>query len=123
MTEIEIELHMEENYDIKISNNTSGKEFIVKYSDKKINASDVYDLLTYQDDFVYESKSNIEDIEEGNQKDYFNEILTIMNDIIKNINELNNSDKNNCDSEESIEEEIDNNELIPDELDEIDLPF
>ena len=65
MTEIEIELYMEENYDIKITNNTVGKEFIVKYSDKKISASDVYDLLTYQDDFLYKLKSNIEIINVG----------------------------------------------------------
>ena len=123
MTEIEIELYMEENYDIKITNNTVGKEFIVKYSDKKISASDVYDLLTYQDDFLYKLKSNIEIINVGNEKDYFNEILIIMNDIVKELNELNNSIKNNDDLVETSEEEIHNDELVPDESDEVEIPF
>ena len=53
---------------------------------------DVYDLLSYTPDNNYMLESNIDSIPDGNEKDYFNELIQLIASIITELNNLNSSD-------------------------------
>lgn len=63
----------------------------------------IYELFDYKKDNNYQITSNIDQIEDGNEKDYFLEVINLIDSILKEINELNND-------KQHIEEEIQSNE-------------
>ena len=101
---------MNDDYNVKLLNNFSKKSIKIDYLNKMINASDVYDVLSYTIDSNYIIESNLDSINEGNEKDYLNEIIQLIESITNELNNLNNtdaqtegnnaSDKNNVNSDE-----------------------
>jgi len=94
---------MDDKFDIALLNENSKNKKEIKFSDKNINAYDIYELFDYKKDNNYQITSNIDQIEDGNEKDYFLEVINLIDSIIKEINELNND-------KQHIEEEIQSNE-------------
>ncbi len=103
MTKITINIKMDDKFDIALLNENSKNEKEIKFSDKNINAYDIYELFDYKKDNNYQITFNIDQIEDGNEKDYFLEVINLIDSIIKEINELNND-------KQHIEEEIQSNE-------------
>ena len=103
MTKITINVKMDDKFDIALLNENSKNKKEIKFSDKNINAYDIYELFDYKKDNNYQITSNIDQIEDGNEKDYFLEVINLIDSIIKEINELNND-------KQHIEEEIQSNE-------------
>lgn len=103
MTKITINIKTDDKFDIALLNENSKNEKEIKFSDKNINAYDIYELFDYKKDNNYQITSNIDQIEDGNEKDYFLEVINLIDSIIKEINELNND-------KQHIEEEIQSNE-------------
>ena len=103
MTKITINIKMDDKFDIALLNENSKNKKEIKFSDKNINAYDIYELFDYKKDNNYQITSNIDQIEDGNEKDYFLEVINLIDSIIKEINELNNV-------KQHIEEEIQSNE-------------
>ena len=103
MTKITINIKMDDKFDIALLNENSKNKKEIKFSDKNINAYDIYELFDYKKDNNYQITSNIDQIEDGNEKDYFLEVINLIDSIIKEINELNND-------KQHIEEEIQSNE-------------
>lgn len=94
MIKIIINIKMDDKYDIVLLNENSGKQMQIKFSDKKIAAYDVYELFDYNKNNNYDIKSNAEEILDGNEKDYFLEVINLINSIKEEINELNNNKGN-----------------------------
>lgn len=94
---------MDDKFDIALLNENSKNKKEIKFSDKNINAYDIYELFDYKKDNNYQITSNIDQIEDGNEKDYFLEVINLIDSILKEINELNND-------KQHIEEEIQSNE-------------
>lgn len=92
MTEIKISMIMDKDYNVKLLNDRTNNELDIDYTNKMINASDVYDLLSYTPDNNYMLESNIDSIPDGNEKDYFNELIQLIASIITELNNLNSSD-------------------------------
>ena len=109
MTKIKINIKMDENFNIVLLNEKTKKQIEIKFSSKEINAYNVYELFDYKNGNNYEITSNADKIVEGNERDYFFEVINLIDSIRKEINEL-------SDHEENTEEEIQNNtnELFPD---------
>ncbi len=103
MTKITINIKMDDKFDIALLNENSKNKKEIKFSDKNINAYDIYELFDYKKDNNYQITSNIDQIEDGNEKDYFLEVINLIDSILKEINELNND-------KQHIEEEIQSNE-------------
>ncbi|CDC62018.1 unknown [Clostridium sp. CAG:417] len=103
MTKITINIKMDDKFDIALLNENSKNKKEIKFSDKNINAYDIYELFDYKKDNNYQITSNIDQIEDGNEKDYFLEVINLIDSIIKEINELNND-------KQHIEEKIQSNE-------------
>ena len=94
---------MDDKFDIALLNENSKNKKEIKFSDKNINAYDIYELFDYKKDNNYQITSNIDQIEDGNEKDYFLEVINLIDSILKEINELNND-------KQHIKEEIQSNE-------------
>lgn len=90
MTKITINIKMNDKFDIVLSNETTKKQKEIKFSSKNINAYDIYELFDYKKGNSYEITSNVEIIAEGNEKDYFIEVINLINSIKEEINELSN---------------------------------
>lgn len=103
MTKITINIKMDDKFDIALLNENSKNKKEIKFLDKNINAYDIYELFDYKKDNNYQITSNIDQIEDGNEKDYFLEVINLIDSILKEINELNND-------KQHIEEEIQSNE-------------
>lgn len=101
MIEMIINVFMEENFNIRIINEYTEKSLEVNFVKKEINAYDIYSLFSYSIDAKYIVKNNCESIREGNEKDYYQEILTIIENIADELNQLN---ENNVSEGKSLEE-------------------
>ena len=110
MTEIKISMTMDENYNITLLNCNNNRKVEIDYSNKMINASDVYDLLSYTPECNYTLESNIDSFADGNEKDYFNELIELINSIVSELNNLNSNDETeeekNSEVKEEVEEEL-----------------
>ena len=84
-----INLNMASNFDITITNSINDKKLSIDFETKEINAAQIYDFLSYDKDKSYTISSNFDDIEEGNEKDYFSEIISIISSIADELNQLN----------------------------------
>ncbi len=128
MKETKISILIDENYNITLTNTNTKKEYSIDYSKKEINASGIYDLLDYSPESKYIIESNIDSMDDGNEKDYFYEIIEIMNSIINELNNLN-GENGEPTKEDSITDEDDETYDLPDYEDtdtfenEDDLPF
>ena len=90
MIEMNININMDKkSYDICISNSINDKTIDIKFTEKNLNAAKVYDFLTYSVETKYSLFNNADDIDEGNEKDYFLEIIKLFGDITVELNELN----------------------------------
>lgn len=120
MTEIKISMTMDTDYNVKLLNDSINKELKIDYTNKMINASDVYDLLSYAPDNNYMLESNIDSIPDGNEKDYFNELIQLITSITTELNNINSSDDETIESnndkentnEENEELDVENNDSI-----------
>lgn len=81
MIEMLINVLMDENFNIRITNEYTKNNLEIDFAKKEINAYDLYTLLAYSIDVKYEVKNNIQSVAEGNEKDYYQEILTIIENI------------------------------------------
>ncbi len=89
MIEMLINVLMDENFNIRITNEYTKNNLEIDFAKKEINAYDLYTLLAYSIDVKYEVKNNIQSVAEGNEKDYYQEILTIIENIADELNQLN----------------------------------
>ncbi|MFI3260670.1 MAG: hypothetical protein R3Y21_04355 [Mycoplasmatota bacterium] len=85
---IKIKINIDEDNNIKIKNDKNSNEVQIMYSDKKINAIDIYNILSYSAGNQYSLETNVDDIEEEKIKLYFNDIISLINSIIDDINSL-----------------------------------
>ncbi len=112
MTEILIEIKMDSEGNIEISNNVSDKKFVINFIEKKIKASDIYNMLDYCVDNNYSVKSNIDCISDERKKAYFLEVFTLIDNIKDSINEVNiqanaTKDQQNLEQQDSDQEMYD----------------
>lgn len=123
MTKIVINLLMNEKYDIVMTNSLTNTTKTIEFSTKNINAYDIYELFDYKNDYNYTVESNINDIDDGNEKDYFKEVISLINDIKKEINDINDIPANNSEIEE--DESAFGEELVEanNDVNNDDLPF
>ena len=91
---------MNEKYDIVMTNSLTNTTKTIEFLTKNINAYDIYELFDYKNDYNYAVESNINDIDDGNEKDYFKEVISLINDIKKEINDINDIPANNSEIEE-----------------------
>lgn len=84
-----------DSYDITISNSITNSSIIINFKEKKLNAEQIYNLFDYNKNSIYKITTNLDDIAESNEKDYFKEIISIISDIKDEINELNKDEDNN----------------------------
>ena len=113
MKEMKIKIIMDDNHDITITNESTSKKTIIDFEKKSLNAAKIYDVLDYNTDSSYRIESNIDEIEDSNEKDYFYEIVEILIDIANELNNLNSPD-NEADSDNSDAEEFSTNNLLDD---------
>lgn len=99
MIEINVDLTMEEEGNILIECGTENK-YTINFEDKIINAQKVYNLLDYKSEYIYKLSSNVEDIEDIRMKEYFEDVIDLLQKITNDINELNEKD-----NEEDVEED------------------
>lgn len=117
MKEIKISINMDDNNKITIFNKSTWKTLEIDYTNKMINASDVYDVLSYTTESKYLIESNIDLIDDGNERDYFVELIQLIKSITDELNNLNGVD-NVTEGDNSEENNIDNNnELLADDND------
>lgn len=88
MNEMKINLVMDENKNIIVTNLDKGTNFTISYVDKVINALSVYQILNYQLNSIYALNSNISEITDENDRIYFKDIITLLESIISEINEM-----------------------------------
>lgn len=89
MEKITISLIIDVSNNIKITNSSSNQEIIIKDEDKKLNAEEVFKLLSYKIGNTYEIKSNLEDIKGDDKKyNYFKDIVDLFNSISDGINKM-----------------------------------
>ena len=103
MTKITIRLKMDDKFDITLLNENTKKKKEIKFTNKNVNAYDIYELFDYKKDNNYEIISNIDEISDGNEKDYYNEIINLIESIKKEINELNKTEQEEKDDSQNNE--------------------
>ena len=103
-----INLTMNEDKSITITNISTERVFKINYDDKIITAQDIYEMLSYEPNNIYKIKSNIDDINEENDKNYFSDVVNLINSIIIEINKMTEFESNNSSNESTsiVEEEI-----------------
>jgi hypothetical protein len=79
---------MNDAHDIIITNKADDNNISINYSDKNINASDIFNIINYQENDKYKIESNIDEITEKNLNEYFKDFLDVMNSIIDEINKI-----------------------------------
>ena len=89
MTKIVIKLIMNDNFDIEMTNSLTSVKKEISFLTKNINAFDVYELFGYKNDYIYDIESNVDDITDGNEKDYFKEVISLVENIKNEINKIN----------------------------------
>ena len=94
MKKIIIKIEMDDKNDVILLNEQTEKSKKIEFTTKKINAFDIYELLDYKKDNNYQIITNIETIEDGNEKDYFAEIINLIEGINEEVNELVTEEKN-----------------------------
>lgn len=111
MNEMKIKLVMDAQKNITVTNLTTDKNFVISYTDKTITAPNVYQLLNYQLNSTYTIDSNIEEITDENDKTYFSDIITLLNDITTEINDMAENTDDELGEAEEVEENNDNDFL------------
>lgn len=94
---------MDDKFDITLLNENTKKKKEIKFTNKNVNAYDIYELFDYKKDNNYEIISNIDEISDGNEKDYYNEIINLIESIKKEINELNKTEQEEKDDSQNNE--------------------
>lgn len=87
MEKTKINLIMESNGNINISNELDKKSTTINFSSKELNAKNLYDLLNYCINKQYEISTNIDSVD-GIFKEYFNEVIDLFNKIVDEINNI-----------------------------------
>lgn len=104
---------------IKVEMNSDNKNVIITNDDKsvtitnekkEINAEDIYSLLKYEEGNTYSVESNLDDINDKNDKEYLNDIVSLIDEIKDEINSL-------VESKDEDISEIETNNSISDETD------
>lgn len=88
MEKIKISLLIDGENNITIENQKTGNKFLIQYDSKILNAQNVYDLFEFKKGNSYAMISNIDSIEIEKIREYFNDIITLFDDIISNLNDL-----------------------------------
>lgn len=88
MAKININLSIDNENNITISNDKSTKTVTIQYSNKMLNAKDVYDILDFKKNNSYEITSDVDNVEDKNVKDYYTDIINLFEDIKDKLNEL-----------------------------------
>lgn len=83
-----INLTIDENNNIKIANIDSSMSFDIKYSDKLVKAIDIYAILQYEIGKKYIVTSNLEEIQDEKIKEYFGDIISLIEGIVEEINNI-----------------------------------
>ena len=88
MAKIKINLSIDNENNITISNDTLTKTVTIQYSNKMLNAKDVYDIFDFKKNNSYEITSDVDNVEDKNVKDYYTDIINLFEDIKDKLNEL-----------------------------------
>lgn len=88
MNEINISLKMESNKDIILKNMMTKEEFKISFEEKTLEAKTVYELLNYEIGNKYFIEDNSNEIDDNNDKDYFNVIICLLEKIVEEINNI-----------------------------------
>lgn len=90
MTKITIKLNIDQGNNISITNTKTNKKIEIKYSDRRLNAKDVYNIFGYEKGNSYEIQSDIDDVQDKGIKDYYNVVIKLFDDIKNELNKNNN---------------------------------
>lgn len=90
MTKITIKLNIDQDNNINITNTKTNEKIEIKYSDKKLNAKDVYNIFGYEKGNSYEIQSDIDVVQNKGIIDYYNTIIKLFDDIKNELNKINN---------------------------------
>lgn len=99
MGKIFINISIDGDKNVIIYNSIADKKMVIDYKDKVIKAQDVYDVLDYRKDNEYEIKSETSNLRETD-KDYYDDIFKLFNDICEEINKLSFKDDKSDNKEE-----------------------
>jgi len=88
MKEMKINLFMNAEKNIIVTNLTTKYSFIISCIEKTITAPQIYQLLNYQINNTYVLDSNIESIGDENDKSYFFDIISLFESITKEVSEI-----------------------------------
>lgn len=89
MSEILIKIEIDNNNDIKISNDKEKSSFTISYEKKYISAVSVYDVLAYKPGYVYRFEENgIDEKTDDKVKRYYNEIVGMLKRISDGVSAL-----------------------------------
>lgn len=99
MGKIFINISIDCDNNVIIHNSISDKKMVIDYKDKVIKAQDVYDVLDYKKDNEYEIKLETSNLRETD-KEYYNDIFKLFNDIVEEINKLSFKDDKSDNKEE-----------------------
>lgn len=83
---ITISLIIDNDNNITCKNESTG--VVIHINDKKINAYDIYNLLDYKKGNTYTVTNNFDSVADKANKEYCRVIDTIMQEIIKEVNEM-----------------------------------
>lgn len=107
MNVMKIKLVMDAQKNITVTNLTSNKSFVISYSDKTVTAPNIYNILDYQLNSTYDIESNVDDITDENDKTYFLDIISLIDNIKNDINDM--ADTTNENQTETTETDEDTN--------------
>lgn len=89
MREIKLKAKIKENGDFELSNLTDNKSFMVEYSSKKLSAKTLYETINYSVDVNYIFDEDEIEASDQRMNEYFQEVRSLIMEIITSINELN----------------------------------
>jgi hypothetical protein len=88
MKEMKINLFMDAEKNIIVTNLNTNYSFTISCVEKTITAPQIYQLLNYQINNTYILDSNVESIGDENDKSYFFDIISLFKSITKEVSEI-----------------------------------
>lgn len=92
---------MDEHNDIFITNCANNKNIVINYIEKNLKGKDLYELLSFDDESIYLLENNYDDIDDGQPKEYFKELIDLFGDILKEVSKLNYKESDDQDLDSS----------------------
>lgn len=73
---------------ITIKNNKTNKELHIDYQSKILNAQDVFNIIAFEQGNHYEIKRTTSNLEDKHVKEYYEDVASLFETIVKDLNNL-----------------------------------